>query len=132
MIIDGHLDYRNDIVRFLQISLELEQIIIDAAIRVGPVAAGLGASLVDRAAAGLGVEEFAGLAEEGILLAAEDAAAEAVHGEAFLGDLGREAKMGREPLHVLRRDLDALVDGAAKCHALGAIVLNARSSGGHG
>jgi len=115
----------------LDLAFELEGVVIGALGFAGVIAACFGASFVDGAAAGLGVEELAGAIEEVVFAPAEDTAAVFVDGELLFGLLQGEPEMQSEALDVFLGDLDAFVNGAAESDAFGAIVGDACSCGGH-
>ena len=80
---------------FLGVAFEGQEIVVAAAALAGEFAADGGAGIIDRAAAGLGVDELADRGEMLIFLVTQDAFALflALHGELLVRFLGADAKV---------------------------------------
>lgn len=129
---EDEADDRDDGGVVLNGAFEFEGFVIGAMGTSRVFAAGFGASFVNGAAAGFGMQKFAGFAEERVFRAFEDPSA--IHDfRVFACRLfDGNSKMGRQTLDVEISDFDALVDRATEGNAFRAVIMQTRFFGGHG
>src|SRR5262245_3503044 len=105
--------------------LPFQEVVVAAVGTVGVFVADAGAGFVDRAAAGLGVEEHADAAVDLVFLMPEDLLVGHHFGEAAAGGLDVDAEVLGQPVEVPLPDDDALI-AAAIGGALRAVVIDLR------
>jgi hypothetical protein len=117
---------QNSIIALLA-AFELQQVIVRTAFARGKLPARERSRVVDRALTFDWIEKFAGLAEYRIFFAPEYSLALPCSGESLFRRRKVDGKMSRQPLHVTRSNLHAVVDRTAIRRTLTTVVITSMS-----